>query len=69
MTDELNMNLAKCLQSTNDWGVTHYHNICSGKVIDVPWGAADWAGVSVLSALGFMFCLMMAGMAFVIIRD
>lgn len=44
MTDTLNLNSADCLQTVNDIGVSHIHNICTGAVIDVPWGSLDWAG-------------------------
>lgn len=66
---DINLNMAKCLQSATDWGVTHVHNICTGKISDVPWGSVDWVFACGVFALGVVFVLVFGGMAVSIIRD
>lgn len=46
----LNNNQSSCIQAQNNIGSISYHNICTGEVQPVPWGAADWAGAITLTA-------------------
>lgn len=65
----INQNAATCIQSANDFGVTHYHNICTGIATNVPWGTSDWALVGLLIFVALFFCFVMLGMGVVMIKD
>ena len=50
---QLDITNAECIREIHSIGVTHVQNICSGKMVDVPWGSMDWllaAGVGLLVA-------------------
>lgn len=54
-----NINLAvtsaQCLRETSNIGSTVVHNICNGQAHTIPWGTADWAGMSFVAILGTSF--------------
>lgn len=66
---DINQNLAKCIEHTNDFGQTVVHNICNGTTQVVPWGSMDWVGVIGISAFGVVIVAMLGGMAYRIITD
>lgn len=47
----VNLNSAECLKSMAHFGFERVHNICTGAVVDVPWGAIEYAGATFLTAL------------------
>lgn len=47
----LEVNAVDCIQITTDFGVTHYHNICTGEVQHLAWGSFDWALVGGMALL------------------
>lgn len=48
---DVNVNAAECIRSATHIGFERIHNICSGAVVDVPWGAGDWVGAAAVSGL------------------
>jgi hypothetical protein len=69
MTEDLNVNLAKCLKESTDFGVNHIHNICTGSVVDVPWGSVDW--LLCIGLIGFLggMAMLFGGMMYSVISD
>lgn len=51
----VNLNSAECLKSMTHFGFDRVHNICTGAVIDVPWGMFEYA--TVLLAFALACCL------------
>jgi hypothetical protein len=62
MAEDLNLNVAKCLREVTDFGVNHIHNICSGVVIDVPWGSVDWTLAIGGGAFGLVMLFLFGGL-------
>jgi hypothetical protein len=66
---DTNINFAKCLQETTDWGVSHIHNVCNGSVTDVPWGSMNYLG-AVAAIAGCLLAALVFGSLFtMIIRE
>lgn len=65
----INANVAECLKSMSHVGFTRVHNLCTGTVTDVPWGAGDWILGGTL--LGFIAAcaLIMLALAAMILSD
>jgi len=61
--------LEMCLKSIGQFGNTQYQNICTGEQAVVYWGALDWFGFVLLSALGIAFLGMFLGMLYKLIFD
>jgi hypothetical protein len=66
---DTNLNLAECIKSTSDFGVTHIHNVCSGAVAHIAWGHIEWLTLFGVSALALSFFLMMSSLGFLIWSD
>lgn len=64
-----NVNLAQCLVNATHWGFTRVHNVCSGVVHDVPWGAMDYLGVLALIAFGLGFLSLIAFFGYILWSD
>lgn len=72
MDHTLNLNSAECIRTAAHWGLTRTHNICSGAVSDVPWGALDYAGAILIggfAAFAVAIMLAMVVMMFIVIFD
>lgn len=68
-TTDLNLNVAHCLRTVDDFGGSTVRNICNGAETFVPWGSLQWALCIGLGTLGLAIILMFVGMALTIIRD
>jgi hypothetical protein len=60
---DINANIAKCIEHTNDFGSTVIHNICNGTTQVVPWGSLDWTLAAVLGTFAVVVIAMFGGMA------
>lgn len=65
----INANVAECLKTMSHFGFSRVHNICTGAVIDVPWGIGDWIMGAFFSGLFIAMFLMILGMGILIVRD
>ena len=63
-----NINFAKCLKDSTDFGATHVHNVCTGTIQHVPWGSADWALAVGLGGFFVAIVLMFGAMGISMIR-
>lgn len=63
------MNIVECVTRTNSFGVQTVHNVCTGQVTEIPWGAVDWIVVCGLMALGVAFLLQMCLMIYTMWKD
>lgn len=59
-----NLNAAECIKSQIKWGETVTHNICTGEVYSVPWGAVDYGA----GLFGLLFLLTLALMLVIMIK-
>ena len=61
---DINANLAQCIQSANSIGHATYTNICDGTTHLVYWGSLDWTAFAFLA--GFLGLLGLLFLGFII---
>lgn len=66
---DTNYNIAFCIQEATNFGNWTFTNICSDKVIVVPWGSLDWFGYGALWAAGILALAFLGGISAAIARD
>lgn len=67
MDQNINANLAACIQSSNSIGGTSYYNICNHTTQWIPWGSADWLGAFALCGVGLLMTLVLIGIIFIML--
>jgi hypothetical protein len=58
-----------CVKQASNFGVTVYHNICTGADTSVPWGTLDWVLTFGGLAALLVFLLLFLSMAVAFARD
>lgn len=46
---DVNANVSNCLRTAVDIGFYRVHNVCTGEITAVPWGAVDWLGFTLVA--------------------
>lgn len=70
MTDHtVALNSADCIKSMMHFGFSRIHNICSGTIVDVPWGMMDW--VMAMALIGFFLTagIMMMSLGLLVLKE
>ena len=68
-TNDINFNAVNCLKEVADLGHTTYVNVCNGAQSTVPWGAVDWMGFVLLTAIVLLLLGFFGTMLFKLLFD
>lgn len=61
-----NVNNAHCMVTKNHVGYDTIMNICSGKIVEVPWTALDWVGAGFVTFFVVVLCLAVVSFLYMI---
>lgn len=53
----MDLNLAKCIKVSTNFGYTIYHNICSATSVRVYWGFFDWLVMGLFGLFAFVIII------------
>lgn len=66
---DVNLNAAQCIKEVDHLGYTSVHNICTGAVVDLPWGVDGWMAAVAISLLVIGMALVVFGLPYMVYRD
>jgi hypothetical protein len=62
----VDLNLAECLVRKSAIGHDVVTNVCTGKVMEVPWQAGDWASMGAIIFCAALLVMGLVGIGYVI---
>ena len=69
MDQNVNANIAHCIQSVGHIGSTTFVNICNGATTTVPWGSVEWLGAIAIGLLCLFVAALLVGFLAMMLSD
>jgi len=69
VSNEENINIAKCMVEKNHLGYDTWINVCTGKQWNVDWTGLDWAGAALIAAVVLFALAVIVGVFTAIVKN